>query len=132
MTEADGTQHRVCYTSQEQNDQIIVLADPNRLSVTLPAASLAVAAEGRVNVPVHISRGRGLDGPVRVQLVVPRHIKKVRGEAITIAAGQLPIQFFAGPGGPFNMPVTVRATTDDERGYPAIDEAPLVLVEPER
>ncbi len=42
----------------------------------------------------------------------------------------LRLTFADGAIGPFNMPLTVRATTIDSRGYPVVAESPLSVALP--
>lgn len=131
ITEPDGTKHKVGYTSGEQTDQIIILVDPGRLSLEAVRSSTRATPGGEVRVPVQVRRGRGLTGPVTVSLVLAKHIKGVTAKPVTIPSGQetgdIAISF-GKQAGPFNMPVGLRATTKDERGYNVIDEAPLTVV----
>ena len=39
--------------------------------------------------------------------------------------GELQVRFGGGSLGPFNMPLVIRATMRDERGYPLVAESPL-------
>ena len=103
------------------------------LPVTSDIHSLEQAAPaGEVRVPVTVGRGPGLSGPVTVELSVARHMQGVSAEAVTIPAeateGELTLRFAADEMGPFNMPVTLRATLADERGLPVTCETPLVIV----
>jgi hypothetical protein len=131
ITEPDGSKHKVGYTSGEQTDQIIVLVDPGRLSLEAVRASARATPGGEVRVPVQVRRGRGLTGPVTVSLVLAKHIKGVTAKPVTIPPGQETGEIvisFGKQAGPFNMPVGLRATTKDERGYNVIDAAPLTVV----
>lgn len=134
VEDSDGTKHKVSYSSTEQNDQIIVLVDPARLSVGTRRPSIRAEAGGEVRVPVEVGRGAGLSGPVTVELVVPGHIRGMTSQPLTVPAGEreavLRIQFARGGLGPFNMPLTIRATTTDERGRPVTAEAELTVVPP--
>lgn len=120
-----GKQHRVSYTSIAQDDQIIVLVDPVKLSVSSQPTTIRVVPGKTVKLPIQVNRGTGLDGAVQVELIVPDHIQGVSARSITVAqgqqAGQLSIQFepSAKKLGPFNMPLVIRATL-------RINDSPIV------
>ncbi len=73
-----------------------------------------------LSVPVRVTRGKGLEGAVRVELVVPGHVRGVSAQPITIptdqAKGELAVRFDAGRPGPFNAPLTIRATLSSKTG----------------
>jgi hypothetical protein len=96
--------------------------------------TLRAVSGSNVSVAVRIERAAGLDGDALVSLAVPAHIHGVSAEPVTIPAGQadgrLELQFDGAGCGPFNQPVTIRATTPDERGFPVTAEAELIVVEP--
>ncbi len=125
VKEPDGTPHTVSYTSQEQADQIIALVDPGQLAVRVVPASLLAENGTEAELAVEIGRGKGIAGPVEIQLVVPDHIRGVHAPPVTIAAGQssgrLRLRFDGESLGPFNMPLTVRATAH-AGAYPYLAE----------
>ncbi len=126
VVDPDGTRHPVTYSTESQNEQMVTIVSPERMTLVLDPASLLAEAGKSAVVRVRAVRGRQLTGPVRVQLVFPRHIQGVLAEAATIesadSAVDLRVRFADGPLGPFNMPLTVRATGIDSRGYPVIAE----------
>jgi hypothetical protein len=127
IVDPDGTRHRVSYSTNAQSEQIVVLADPGPLSVSVLSPSIGASEGGSVEVPLRIGRGTNLDLPVRVELSASAHIKGVAAEPLDVPTGQatarLTIRFAAGCG-PFNMPLTVRATA--ARGSDRfVAEAPL-------
>jgi hypothetical protein len=132
VVDADGTKHKVSYSSTAQNDQVIVLVDPARLSVRIGSPSIRATPGRQVRVPFQIERGAGLKGPVKVALILPRHIKGVKAEAVEVSAtgnsGELLVTFDDGQPGPFNMPLIIRAMLRDEEGNPVTAEAPLTVV----
>lgn len=113
MTLEDGSRHVVSFSSQEQNNQIIVLVDPGRLSLQLAEPTLLAEPGSTVRVPFTVQRGVDLAGPVRVELVVPPHIRGMSCQPVELSAetdlGELTIQFSAPAVGPFNQPLIVRA-----------------------
>ena len=126
---ADGSKHRVSYSSQTQDDQIICLVDPVRLSVDTPRKTLGVRAGETVQLPVTVGRGTGLTGPVTVQLRSAIHVRGWSSEPVEISAdatqATLPIQFAAEDLGPFNAPLILEATIQDARGMPVKSECPI-------
>lgn len=113
VTTEDGRQHPVSYTSFEQNDQIIVLVDPERMSLHLPQTSLRAIRGATVEVPFEVRRGRGVSGPVEVQLECPQHIRGVSSTAVLLpenaSAGTLTLHFAEESAGPWNMPLKISA-----------------------
>jgi hypothetical protein len=132
IADAAGREHNVCFTSQEQNDQIIVLVAPGQLGVTATPASLRVAPGQTVSIRIRVDRGPQMQSPVRVELIVAEHIRGVSAPPLLLAAdqsnGTLAITF-AGDGvcGPFNLPLVVRATAQLATGpYTAEDRVDVV------
>ena len=127
-----GAEHYVSYSSVQQNDQIIAVVETGRLGLEIEKPSVLAAAGKDVAVAVKVSRGKGLNGPVKVELIVPPHLHDVAAEPVVVPAGQaagtLTIHFAAAPG-PFNMPLTVRATLTDG-GDAAVAEAKLEVAPP--
>ena len=110
VTDPDGTAHRVIYTTEHQNEHIVAIIAPGRLTVTLDPA-LRGGRTGQVGDDRHSNEPRqGTRGDVRLELVCPPHIAGVSASPVTIAAGQtsgmLRLSFAAGAIGPFNMPLT--------------------------
>lgn len=132
VTDFDGSKHKVSYSSEQQNDQIIAIVDPTRLSVMPAVKSLKVTPGSEVQVPFDVNRGVGLSGPVAVSLVVPEHIRGITASPVTVPAdaksGTLTLRFADRELGPFNAPLNVQAVIKDERGFPVTTEAALELV----
>jgi hypothetical protein len=126
-----GAEHTVSYTSAAQNDQVIAVVESGRLGLEAGVGSLAAAPGTSVALPVKVSRGKGLTGPVRVELVRPAHVRGLSAEAVVIPAGRsdgtLTLRFGAGTIGPFNLPVVLRATLDTPAG-PTVAETKLEIV----
>ena len=120
IRDADGSEHTVSFNSVAQNEQYVAVIEAGRLDVSVDRPSVRAEAGKCVAVPVTISRARGLQGAVRVELVVPPHIHGVAAVPVTIPAGQskgtLSVRFTGDRLGPFNMPLTVRATLNSKRG----------------
>ena len=128
VKDADGREHAVSYSSVEQNQQMIVVVGPGRLDLSIGKGS--VRAEGEVRVPVSIARGKDLTGPVKVEVLIPDHVKGVTAAVVTIPADQKAgevVLKFAADAGPFNVPLTLRATAAD-KATPVAAEAKVEVV----
>jgi hypothetical protein len=130
-----GAEHVVSFSSVQQNEQVVAVIEPGKLGVEADRASLTAAPGKTLSVPVKVTRGKGLSGPVKVELVVAPHIRGVAAEPVEIPAGQdgatLAVRFAADALGPFNMPLTVRATLLD-RDEPVVAETRLEVLPPAR
>jgi hypothetical protein len=126
-----GTEHVVSYTSAAQNDQVIAVVETGRLGLEAGRQSVAAGPGRSVSVPVKVSRGKGLAGPVKVGLVCPEHVRGLRAEPVVVPAdrsgGTLVLRFAGTALGPFNMPVVLRATLADPGG-PGVAETKLEVV----
>lgn len=113
IKDADGTVHKVSFTSGEQADQIIVLVDPGQLDLRLGRSSIRAVAGGEAEIELSVGRGNGITGPVDVTLVTPSHIRCVTAEPLRLAddesKGTMKLKFAAGLD-PINMPLTIKAT----------------------
>jgi hypothetical protein len=125
------SEHTISYSAIAQDDQIVTVVETGRLSVELERGSVRVVPDGQTEVKFRLSRSKDRPGPVKVQLVLPRHFQGVSCKAVRIAAeettGTLTIRFGSGALGPFNMPATLRATLESAEG-PMVAEASLELV----
>ena len=114
-----GVEHTVSTTSQAQNDQMIAVVETGRLSVEAGKKSLPIVAGKSVLLPVEVRRGKGLDGEVRIDLVLPEHMKGVSAKPLTIGAGQskgvVEVRFAEGVG-KASIAVVVRATLKSADG----------------
>jgi hypothetical protein len=127
IKDADG-EHTVSFTSINQNEQLVAVVQPGRLGVEVERPSLTAEPGKTVNVAVTLSRARGLDGPAKVELIAPDHMRFIAADAVEVPAGQtkavLPVHFAADAAGPYNMPVVLRATLI-HKGEPVVGEARL-------
>jgi hypothetical protein len=82
-------------------------------------------------VPVRISRGKSLQGPAKIELIVAPHLRGIRAEPVVIPAekttGTLTLRFAPDAKGPFNIPVLIRGTVL-EKGKPVVGETKLELL----
>jgi len=131
VKDADGSEHVVTYTSQEQNDQIIAVVEPERLSLDLDRQTIRVEPGSEVQLGIKIARGVGLSEPALVEVEVPANFKGIDAARLELPGsagdGKLRIRFSKEAIGPFNMPLTVRAVVKD-KGLPVTAEAKVELV----
>jgi hypothetical protein len=114
IKDKDGNEHRVCFSSVNQNEQLVAVVGPGQLAMELERTSCAAIAGQSAAIPMRVKRGLNIPGAVKVELIAPAHIRGVTAAPMTLAAdqdrGQLTLQFAAKLDGPFNMPLTIRAT----------------------
>lgn len=130
VKDADGREHAVSFSSTDQNQQMIVVVGPGRLDLELSRLSVRAEPGGVVRVPVKVSRGTDLSGPVKVEAVIPEHWKGVTAEAATVPAGESAgevVLRFGRECGPFNLPLTLRATAET-KATPVTAEAKLEVL----
>ncbi|MDA0813142.1 MAG: hypothetical protein O3C21_12250 [Verrucomicrobia bacterium] len=131
VTDSDGSEHVVSYTSGDPNHQFIGQMVAGLLSVRPVEPSRSVEPNASIDVPVVISRGQAIkDAAVRVELQLPAHFKGVHATPVTVPAAESSATLTISFGETLethNMPVKVTATTlgnDD----PHVAESPLELV----
>lgn len=107
------------------------MIESGRLGVEIDRHSLAAMPGRRAEVTVHIRRGKGLLGPVKLELIQPDHLHGIYAEPVVVAANReravFPLRFADGNIGPFNLPIVLRATLENSAG-PAIAETKLEIV----
>ena len=132
LKEPDGTKHTVSFTSHEQADQTIILTDPEQLAVTANPDSLLAAKGKSTELNIEVARGNGIAGPVQIELIIPEHFQGVSSSAATIPSGEssasVELRFGSKNLGPFNMPLTVRATATF-KGQPYLAESKVFISE---
>jgi pre-peptidase len=132
LKDFDGSQHVVSYSTVEQNEQIVVRVSSGLL--TLATDRESIMAQPLASTPIQLSMTRDPSHPlpVRLELIVPPHIRGVKAESVILNAaqtsGQLAIEY-AAECGPFNMPLIVRATSVGTQ-RPAVAETKLEIVAP--
>jgi hypothetical protein len=131
ITDRDGSEHVVTFSSVQQNEQVVVVVEPGRLAVETDRSSLIAAPGKSVPLRVRVARGKGLAGPVRLELLVAAHIHGLAADPVVVAADRsealLGLRFAADRLGPFNMPVVIRATIMDG-GKPVVAETKLEVL----
>ena len=128
VKEPDGTEHRVSFSSVNQNEQFVAVVGPGMLAMEADRTSYAILSGKSIKVAVRVKRGQGVEGPVELTLIVPDHMGALKAMKATIAAkeerGELVITCADKLTGPFNMPVVLRATLM-RNGEPLIAEVKL-------
>jgi len=130
LTDADGSQHLVVYSSLHQNDQMIARVSAALLGVSLEQDSLIVRPGDSARLGVRVQRGAEAPGAVSIELIIPSHITGVTTEPLVLAADQATgtlVLHFAAACGPLNMPLIVRGTYNSPDG-PIVGETRLELV----
>ncbi len=134
VEDESGQPHTVSYTSHAQNDQIIILVDPGQLDLRVARPSLVARPGHRVDLQVDIARGKDLGGDVRLELVVPGHMRGMTAQPVLVPAdqqrGTLTIEFAADEVGPLNQPLVIRATA--QRGGQPYTACRTVKIVPQR
>ena len=114
IKEADGSEHRVSFSSVNQNEQLVAVVGPGKLALELLKTSFTVKPGQSIPVAVRVKRGLGIKGPVTLELVVPPHMRGLAATAATIDPdrdqGELTLRCAEKMAGPLNMPAIVRAT----------------------
>ena len=131
VTDGSGTRHRVSFSSHAQDDQVIVLVDPVRISLQLPTSTVVVKRGGSIRIPVKIQRGTGLAGAVRIHVSSPPHLKGWSVEPIVVAAdedfGMLSLRVDQKSSHTFNSPLVVNAVLKDANGKPIRTESRISI-----
>jgi hypothetical protein len=129
VKDSAGKIHKVCYSTNEQNQQMIGLVTAAPLRIAPGRNSFAIQPGGTLTIPVAIKRDASVVSPVKLELVVPRHITDIAADAIEAAGAEqaaLTVRIGAAPG-PLNMPLLIRATAQ-RNGDPIVAESPLEFV----
>lgn len=128
VVEPDGSKHTVSFNSINQNEQYVAVIEAGQLELTLETPSVRAEAGKSVEVKCKLTRGKGVEGPVRLELLVPDHVRGATAGAVEVPAAQstgtLMLRFAGDKPGPFNAPLIVRATLTGTSG-PITAEAKL-------
>lgn len=130
LTDSAGKKHKVSYSTNEQNDQLIALVSPAplRLSAENSVLPITLGAPAAAHVLVH--RDRSLAAAVKLEWVIPAHIQGVTAEPLELPADQATAVMrlrIAPNAGPFNAPLVLRATS--RRGDETVTaELPLEFI----
>lgn len=128
VKEPDGSEHRVSFSSVNQNEQLVAVVGPGKLAMEAERTSFRAAPGKSFTVSVKVQRGQGIDGPVTLELVTPSHVRGLSAAKTTLGAkqdrGELIVTCADKLVGPFNMPMIVRATLMRD-GEPIVAEVKL-------
>ncbi len=132
--DADGSKHIVSHTSVDQNEQCIVLIDPNRLNVETTLRSIRREPGAEIRLPFRVARGNGLRGPVRVELLIPKSVAGVTCDPVDVPeasnSGTLTLRFSAeNVGRSSPKMLKLRVSMPNETGWPVTDEAEIRLID---
>lgn len=126
----DGKKHKVCYTTNNQNEQLIAILNASFVQLQPERTSLAAVPMQTVELPVDVKRDRSVTAPIKLELIVPTHIKDIAADPVEVLPGQsravLVLRFGKSPG-PFNMPLLLRGTAL-QGNSPLVGESPLEVV----
>ena len=129
LKDSAGAVHKVCFTTVEQNEQLIALVSPGPLRLVTDRKSFTAAPGGELVVDVQIKRDRQVASPVKLELALPKHMRDISAEPVTLPAGtdsgQIRLRFGPSPG-PFNMPLLLRATAE-RNGEPVVGETEIEI-----
>jgi hypothetical protein len=128
IKDKDGSEHRVSFSSVHQNEQLVAVVGPGKLSLAADRTSVIVSPNKPAVLKLSVNRAADLKGPVQLELILPAHVRGVKAEPATIAAGkdfgELRIVCTDEFRGALNMPLTVRATVLDN-GQAIVAEAKI-------
>jgi hypothetical protein len=114
LREPDGSEHRVSFSSVNPSEQLIAVVGPGQLSLAIGSSAVIGRAGAAVALPIQVRRGQNRAGEVKLELLVPAHIQGVSAEPLTISSAQergvLTLHFAKSLAGPFNMPLSIRAS----------------------
>ena len=128
--DAAGVAHKVSYTTRDQNEQMIALVSPSLLRIVAERSSLLVEPGKEAIVPLQIKRDRTITSPIRLELVLPPHMRDISAEPLSVPPGTDSAEFhlrFGPAPGPLNMPLLVRATAE-RNGESVVTETALEAV----
>ncbi len=130
IEEPDGTKHRVAFSNTE-SPQLVLSVTSGRLNVSLDRPSVVLSPNSQVTLNAKVGRAPDLDSPVTVELIVPSHMSGLSAAPVDVAASESSARLVlraAELAGPFNMPLTIRATARDENGDPIYGDATIDIV----
>jgi hypothetical protein len=131
VKDADGSDHKVSFSSVNQNEQLVAVVGPGMVALELPKTSFTARPGKSFTIPVRVKRALGLKGLVTLEVVMPAHMKGLSVSPVVIAAerevGELTVRCDGPTLGPLNMPVTLRATLI-QGGQPLTAEAKVAVL----
>ena len=136
VVEPDGSRHVVSHTSQNQDDQAIVIVEPNRLSLEASQSTVRLVAGATARLSVRVTRGNGLRGPVRVAAQDNELGRGISVDPLELpdgaSTGELNLRFSADAAlQQSQIGLKLKASMLDERGFPITDEVIVKVVDVE-
>lgn len=130
LTDTAGKKHKISYTTNNQNDQLIALVSPGPMRVAAERNTMAIRKGEELIIPLQITCDRTVEKPLKIELLVPAHMRDLAAATIEAkpqdTAAKLMLRCGVNPG-PLNMPLTIRATSE-RNGKPVVSETPLTLL----
>lgn len=132
-TGPDGISQTICYSSNDQHNQMIALVATGRLSLQTRQTSLQATPNSQREILLQIQRGPGITGPVTLDLAPSKSNSGVTMNRVVVDANQtdsrVTLQFGSDIQGVGLNPLIIRAVSLDERGLPVTAELKLNLIE---
>lgn len=130
LKDAVGTVHKICFTTKEQNEQLIALVTASALRLSLARSTVAIQPESELEIPIAIKRDASVASKVKLELIVPPHMQGISAAAVIASpeatVATLKIKLGAEPG-PLNMPLVIRAS-GQRQGELITAEEPIELI----
>ncbi|WP_254512947.1 hypothetical protein [Anatilimnocola floriformis] len=130
LADVTGKKHKVSYTTNNQNEQLIAIVSPGPLRVSAEATTMSIRKGTELVIPLQINCDRTVGKPLKIELLIPEHMRDLATTAIEAkpqdTTAKIKLRCGEAPG-PLNMPLTIRATSERD-GKPIISETPLTLL----
>lgn len=130
LADSSGKKHKVSFTTNNQNEQLIALVSPGPLRVAAEKSTISIRKGEELIIPLQITCDRTVNKPLKIELIVPEHMRDLAAATIEAqpqeTSAKLTLRCGAAPG-PLNMPLTIRATSE-RNGKPVVSESPLTLL----
>jgi hypothetical protein len=87
IRDPDGTEHEVNFSTPRTELQVTAVIGPGRLGLGTQRSSLTFHAGSVLEVPIKVSRGQGVKGPIRIELIEPRPSTELSAEPLVLEEG---------------------------------------------
>ena len=87
IREPDGTEHEVSFTTPKTELQVVAVVAPGLLGLEAGRTSVAATSGKTLEVPVKVTRGKGVAGPVHVELIAPEWLRGLSAEPLVLNEG---------------------------------------------
>ena len=88
VREPDGLEHETSFSTPINELQVVAVIGPGRLGLESSRTSFAFDSGGVAEIPLKISRGQGVSGPVRIELVESRAVLGFSAEPLILKDNQ--------------------------------------------